>query len=683
VALLIVALLVVAQAFFLGCGIQVLPEAVYRSLLVVPLRLLMLLVKDITTHFGDRTLLDNVSFALRLGEKVALIGRNGSGKSTLLKIIAGLVEPDSGFVDRPSGLAYLKQEISIDPHLTVLEAAYTAFDRVREINAEIEKATTSLEHSKVDDEIMHLSQRVSELYAELDHFGAGTIEGDIEKVLKGLGFDDTTFNMQIGKLSGGWQMRVELAKLLLSRPDYILLDEPTNHLDMPSIIWLEKYLKASSTGILLVSHDKRFLDQLTDRTIEISLGKIYDLPLPYSKFMEERLKLKEIQLASFQNQQKDIERKEKLIDRFRAKASKASMAKSLERQLEKVEIIELEEEDTSVMKVRFPVLDRAPRLMVHIHNLSKHYGHKEVLKHIHFDLERHEKIAFVGQNGQGKTTLARLIAGQLSASSGKVEINEKVMMGYYAQNQTELFDPSKTVLQTIENQAAPEVRSRVRAILGSFLFSGEDADKKVSVLSGGERARLALACMILSQTNLLIMDEPTHHLDIQAKQRLKDALINYPGALIIISHDRDFLTSLTSRTIEFADGQIKEYLGDIDEMLSKKGIENLDALAKTQIIKQNIKEEGKKINAEEKKKELVSPVTTQERKNLQKRFSQIEKEISNSEAFIREKEVLLADPQFYMSPDFQTEVKNYENKKQELNKLMAEWEIVARKLENN
>ena len=644
----------------------------------------MLLVKDISTKFGDRTLLDNVSFAVRMGEKVALIGRNGSGKSTLLKIIAGLAEPDSGSVDRPSNLAYLKQEISIDPHLTVMEAAYSAFDKVADINAEIEKATLALETSKDDDEIMHLSQRVSELYGELDHMGAGSIEGDIEKVLKGLGFDDTTFHTQIGKLSGGWQMRVELAKLLLSRPDYLLLDEPTNHLDMPSIIWLEKYLKSSPTGTLVVSHDKRFLDQLTDRTIEISLGKIYDLPLPYSKFMEERFKLREIQLASFQNQQKDIERKERLIERFRAKASKASMAKSLEKQLDKVEIIELEEEDTSVMKVRFPVLDRAPRLMVHIHNLSKHYGHKEVLNHIHFDLERHEKIAFVGQNGQGKTTLAKLIAGQIVANSGKVEVNEKVMMGYYAQNQTELFNPVKTVLQTIEEQAAPEVRPRVRAILGSFLFTGEDADKKISVLSGGERARLALACMILSQTNLLIMDEPTHHLDIQAKQRLKDALINYPGALIIISHDRDFLTKLTSRTIEFAGGTIKEHLGDIDEMLSKKGIESLDAiaLAKTQ--------ETPKASKQPVVKEIpqaptvqVSPVNIQEKKNWQKRFAQIEKEIGICEIYIKEKEIQLADPEFYQTPDFHVEVKKYESRKEELNKLMAEWERLADKLGNN
>src|SRR5258706_5170949 len=364
----------------------------------------MLLVKDITTTFGDRTLLDRVSFALRYGEKAALIGRNGSGKSTLLRIIAGLSEADSGIVDRPAELTYLKQEISIDPQLTVMEAAYTAFDKVRAINAEIESITNSLQTSQDEENILHLSQRMHELYADLDHHGAETIEGDIEKVLKGLGFEESTFNTQIGQLSGGWQMRVELAKLLLSRPDYILLDEPTNHLDMPSIIWLEKYLKASSTGILLVSHDKRFLDQLTDRTIEISLGKIYDLPLPYSKFMEERQKLKEIQMASFQNQQKEIERKEKLIDRFRAKATKASMAKSLEKQLEKVEIIEVEEEDRSTMKVRFPVVDRAPRLMVHMSHLSKKYGTKIVLKEIEFELERAEKIAFVGQNGQGKTT---------------------------------------------------------------------------------------------------------------------------------------------------------------------------------------------------------------------------------------------------------------------------------------
>jgi ATP-binding cassette subfamily F protein 3 len=634
----------------------------------------MLLVKDITTNFGDRTLLDNVTFSLRMGEKVGLIGRNGTGKSTLLKMIAGLAEPDSGIIDRPSSMAYLKQEISIDPQLTVMEAAFSAFDRVKTINTELEKITNELEHSKHDDRIMELSQHMSELYAELDHLGAGTIEGDIQKVLKGLGFEDADFEKQIGQLSGGWQMRVELAKLLLSRPDYLLLDEPTNHLDMPSIIWLEKYLKTSATGILLVSHDKRFLDQLTDRTIEISLGRLYDMPLPYSKFMEERLKMREIQMASFQNQQKDIERKEKLIDRFRAKASKASMAKSLEKQLEKVELIELEDEDTSVMKVRFPVLDRAPRTMVHIKGLSKSYGPKEVLNEVEFDMERNEKVAFVGQNGQGKSTLAKLIGNKTEPTGGLLEVNEKVLLGYYAQDQTELFDTSKTVLQTIEELAAPEVRPRVRAILGAFLFSGEDSGKKVSVLSGGERARLALACMILSQTNLLIMDEPTHHLDIQAKQRLKDALMEYPGALIIISHDRDFLKGLTSRTLEFAGGKIKEYIGDIDEMLSKKGIESLDALAEIAAQKQ------KPTNGEEKKPPVINGITDQEKKNLQRRFSLVEKEISACEQFIKEKEVQLLDPEFYQSPDFQKTVKSYESKKLELDRLMLEWEGLAEKM---
>ena len=658
---------------------------VYEPLLGIPLTFptfapAMLLVKDINTKFGDRTLLDNVTFSLRMGEKVGLIGRNGTGKSTLLKIIAGLNEADSGLIDRPASMAYLKQEISIDPDLTVMEAAYAAFDRVKEINEEIEHTTHGLTHSTDDDHIMHLSQRISELYAELDHLGAGTIEGDIQKVLKGLGFDEEVFDKPVGQLSGGWQMRVELAKLLLGRPDYLLLDEPTNHLDMPSIIWLEKYLKSSEAGILLVSHDKRFLDQLTNRTIEISLGRLYDMPLPYSAFMEERQKYKEIQFASYQNQQKNIERTEKLIDRFRAKASKASMAKSLEKQLEKVEVIELEEEDNSAMKIKFPVLDRAPRTMIHAKNLSKNYGPKEVLRNVEFDLERNEKVAFVGQNGQGKSTLAKMIGGKTPPTDGLLEVNERVLMGYYAQDQTELFDGTKTVLHTIEALAAPEVRPRVRAILGAFLFSGEDSGKKVSVLSGGERARLALACMILSQTNLLIMDEPTHHLDIQAKQRLKDALMDYPGALIIISHDRDFLTGLTSRTLEFAGGQIKEYIGDIDEMLSKKGIENLDALSQAAALKTKTASENKLSNVAEAKPVQVSTISDQEKKNLQRRFGIVEKEISACEQFIKEKEVVLADPEFYQSPGFQKEVNSYEAKKAELERLMIEWEELAEKL---
>ncbi len=640
----------------------------------------MLLVKDISLKFGDRTLLDRVSFALRMGEKVALIGRNGTGKSTILKIIAGLAEADAGSIDRPQNMAYLKQEITIDPTLTVVEAAYTAFDRVQLIQQEIDQITSKLEHTTDEDQIMELSQKLSELYTELDHLGASSIEGDIQKVLKGLGFDEETFEKPVGELSGGWQMRVELARLLLGRPDYLLLDEPTNHLDMPSIIWLEKYLKASEAGILLVSHDKRFLDELTNRTIEISLGRLYDMPLPYSKFKEERQKLKEIQLASAQNQQKNIERTEKLIDRFRAKASKASMAKSLAKQLEKVEIIEVEEDDDSVMKVRFPVLDRSPRTMVQAEGLCKSYEVKEVLREVDFEIERNEKIAFVGQNGQGKSTLAKLIAGAIKPSGGSLEVNEKVMIGYYAQDQTEQFDTKKTVLQTIEELASPEIRPRVRGILGAFLFSGEDSGKKVSVLSGGERARLALACMILSHTNLLIMDEPTHHLDIQAKQRLKDSLMEYPGALIIISHDRDFLTGLTTRTIEFQDGRIKEYLGDIDEMLSRKGIETLDALALGAAGKEN-KSEDKKPNAGAKKiSQTNDGASPQDIKMMQRRFNIVEKDIGLCEADIQEREKLLADPDFYQSEGFQKEVDAYEAKKKELEKLMEEWESLAEKL---
>jgi ATP-binding cassette subfamily F protein 3 len=650
----------------------------------------MILVKDITLHFGERTLLDNVSFAVRQGEKVALIGRNGAGKSTLLKMIAGQVQADGGSIDTPANMAYLKQEISIDPNLTVVEAARSAFERVREIHTELEKIFETLGHSQDEELIMHLSQRMSELYAELEHLGEATIEGDIEKVLKGLGFDDEMFEKPIGQLSGGWQMRVELAKLLLSRPDYLLLDEPTNHLDMPSIIWLERYLKNSDTGIVLVSHDKRFLDQLTGRTIEISLGRVYDLPYPYSKFMEERQKYKEIQLASFENQQKEIERKEKLINRFRAKASKATMAQSLQKQLDKIEVIEIEDEDTSVMKVRFPVLDRSPRTMVEIKSLSKSFGPKEVLRSVDFMLEREEKIAFVGQNGQGKSTLAKLIAGRLEKTSGHLEVNERVMMGYYAQDQTELFDPSKTVLQTMEEQAAPEVRTRVRAILGSFLFSGEDSGKKVSVLSGGERARLALAGMILSETNLLIMDEPTHHLDIQAKQRLKDALASYPGAVIIISHDRDFLKGLTSRTIEFAGGATTEYIGDIDEMLAKKGIENLEAmdLERKNKAEDKVKAEEKakaevgedKAKAKVEVKAKVAEINPQEKKKLQNRFSQVERDIVNCENEIKNKETKLADPEFYGTPAFNQEVKAYEGLKVTLQNLSKEWESLVEKL---
>lgn len=628
----------------------------------------MLTLKDVSLQFGDRVLLDGVSFSVRPGEKVALIGRNGAGKSTLLKIIAGRQGADRGIIDRSGTLAYLRQEITIDPALSVREAAFTAFDRVLQVQRELEEVTEALHHPHPDDELMRLSERMTELYHELDHLGAHSIEGDIEKVLKGLGFDESTFGKAVGQLSGGWQMRVELAKLLLSRPDYLLLDEPTNHLDMPSIIWLERYLKSSSTGILLVSHDQRFLDQLTDRTIEISLGRIYDMPHSYSRFIEEREKLRDIQAAAYANQQKEIDRKEKLIDRFRAKATKASMAKSLEKQLDKMELIELEEFDTSTVKIRFPAMERAPRTLVEAKKLSKSYVDKRVLVDIDFILERNEKVAFVGQNGQGKSTLANLITGKLQSTSGILDVNERTRPGFYAQDQTERFDTGKTVLQTIEDVANPEMRPRVRSILGAFLFSGEDAEKKVSVLSGGERARLALACMILSPTNLLVMDEPTHHLDISAKHRLKEALMDYPGALIIISHDRAFLRGLTTRTLEFADGKVREYLGDIDEMLNRKGVETLD------VVQPGAPAPGEK-------SPLVEPVakrqgngpSPQAVKEIQRKVAKLEKEIGDLERALKTQEQQLADPAFYTSPDFHSAVLRYEEEKKRLEVHTAAW----------
>ncbi len=636
----------------------------------------MLTLKDISLHFGDRVLLDGVSFSVRPGEKVALIGRNGAGKSTLLKIIAGRQQADGGIIDRAGTLAYLRQEITIDPTLSVKDAAYTAFDRVLQVQRELDEVTDDLHHPHPEEELMRLSERMTELYHELDHLGANSIDGDIEKVLKGLGFDDTTFGKPVGQLSGGWQMRVELAKLLLSRPDYLLLDEPTNHLDMPSIIWLERYLKTSSTGILLVSHDQRFLDQLTDRTIEISLGRIYDMPYPYSRFMEEREKLREIQAAAYANQQKEIERKEKLIDRFRAKASKASMAKSLEKQLDKIELIELEDVDTSAVKIRFPAMERAPRTLVEAKHLDKSYGDKRVLVDVDFMLERNEKVAFVGQNGQGKSTLANLITGKIQPTAGHLDINERTSIGFYAQDQTERFDTSKTVLQTIEDVANPEMRPRVRAILGAFLFSGEDAEKKVSVLSGGERARLALACMILSPTNLLVMDEPTHHLDISAKHRLKEALLNYPGALIVISHDRAFLRGLTTRTLEFADGRIREYLGDIDEMLARKGVESLDLVQSRQQAKA-----AEQAKAQESAKTVAGPAAVPPvNKELQRKVAKLEKEIGEMEADLKVREAQLADPAFYASGDFQAAVRQYEDGKKRLEAKTTEWERLVEQM---
>jgi len=538
----------------------------------------MLNIHKLSIAFQGDYLFENISFRLKGGDRVGLIGKNGAGKSTLLKIIAGELEYDSGQVaeEKNLKLGFLKQDIDFVYGRTILEEAYEAFTEIKQLEARLEDINTQLaERTDYESEGYHqLMVDLNDVQHQYEILGGYNYQGETEKILQGLGFQREDFEKLTDTFSGGWRMRIELAKLLLQNNDILLLDEPTNHLDIESIIWLESFLKSYAGAVVIVSHDKMFLDNVTNRTIEISLGKIYDYPKPYSKYLVLREEMKTLQLASQKNQQKQIEQTEKLIEKFRAKASKATMAQSLIKKLDKIDRIEVDEDDNSVMAVNFPVSVVPGKVVIETHKVSKNYDKLQVLQNVNLQVERDSKIAFVGQNGQGKSTLAKIIVGELK-HEGNVKLGHNVQIGYFAQNQAEYLDGSKTVLDTMIDAANETNRSKVRDILGSFLFRGEEVDKYVRVLSGGERNRLALAKLLLQPLNVLVMDEPTNHLDIKSKNVLKEALIKFSGTLILVSHDRDFLQGLTNKVYEFKNKHIKEYLGDIDFFLEQRNIENL------------------------------------------------------------------------------------------------------------
>lgn len=541
----------------------------------------MLNIQNISIHFGGRYLFDNVSIAIGDSDRIGFIGRNGAGKSTMLKIIYGLETPETGKINKPNNykMGYLPQEITTDSTKTIYEEAESAMEDLKKLEDDINRYTKELE-TRTDyesDSYMKVIENLTEASDIYHRLGGQSIEGEIEKVLIGLGFDRSDFARGMNEFSGGWQMRVHLAKILLNRNDCILLDEPTNHLDIESIRWLEEFLKTYEGAILIVSHDKRFLDNITNRTIEFSLGKIYDLPYHYSKFVAERAYQKELTLAAFNNQQKQIAQQERFIERFKAKASFASRTQSRVKQLEKMEIIEVEEEDLSKMRFSLPDPPRSSRLIFETKNLSKKYDEKLVLNDINFAIERGEKVCFVGKNGEGKSTLSKILAGVESYSGGTLEIGT-INLGYFAQHQAELLDSEATVFETIERIATGEMRKKIRTILGAFLFRGDAIDKKVKVLSGGEKSRLSICKLLFQPLNVLIMDEPTNHFDMVSKDVLKNALMDFDGTLIIVSHDREFLTGLTNKTIEFKKGQIREYIGDINEFLAQQHIDSLDLL---------------------------------------------------------------------------------------------------------
>ena len=637
----------------------------------------MYYVRDISVKYGERSLLDEISFMISPKERIGLIGRNGAGKSTLLKIIAGEAKPDEGILEFPSKttVGYLRQEFELNETQTVLDETMTCHEEAFELQKQLDHLNVELttREDYESDSYSRMLEELAGLTGRLEHFNISTLEIETIKILKGLGFTDNDFQRRVSEFSGGWKMRIELSKLLLRKPDLLMLDEPTNHLDIESIIWLENYLLDYPGTVIVISHDIQFLENVCNRIIEVEMGGINDYKLKYSRFLEEKEKQKTIQIAAFENQQREIAQKEKTINRFMAKATKTKMAQSMQKQLDKVDRIEVPAEITKAMTIRFAEVPRSGRDVVRTVDVTKSFDGKLVFKDINITLERGDRVAFVGQNGQGKTTMAKIIAGLLSATSGKVEEGSNMHLSYYGQNQSELLDLKSTVMQVMEDKAPEEMRPRVRNILGSFLFSGDDAEKKVSVLSGGERARLAMASLIMKPCNFLILDEPTNHLDIYSKEILKNALKDYSGTLLVISHDREFLSGLTNKVIEFKDGSTKEYLGDIEYFLDKKKMDNMRSVELQ-------KSDATVLSINTVMTETKKPDTEDIRK-LKKQIQAAERDISKLENEIGLLEIKLSDPNFYTDPHFMEVNKKYKILQDSLGAKMLEWETLSFELE--
>ena len=627
----------------------------------------MLNIHNLTVSFGGTDLFSQITFKLDKGNRVGLVGKNGAGKSTLLKVISRDIENDGGTIafEKNVNIGFLRQDIDFIPGRTILQEAYQAFEEIVSLEEKLSTINNELA-TRTDYESDYYTQLIhdlDEVTTRYELLGGYNYQGDTEKILQGLGFQRADFDKLTDTFSGGWRMRIELAKLLLQKNDILLLDEPTNHLDIESIIWLENFLKSYAGAIVLVSHDKMFLDNVTNRTIEISLGKIYDYKKPYSQYLLLRNEIREKQLQSQKNQEKEIKAKEQLIEKFRAKANKASMAQSLIKQLDKVERIEVDVEDNAVMNVKFPISKQPGKIVIETEKLSKSYGDKHVLDNVNLMIERSSKIAFVGQNGQGKSTLAKMMVNEIDYV-GQLKLGHNVEIGYFAQNQAEYLDGEITLLETMESAANDSNRMRVRDMLGSFLFGGDDVEKKVKVLSGGERNRLAICKMLLSPFNVLIMDEPTNHLDIASKNVLKKALQQFEGTLILVSHDRDFLQGLTDKVFGFKDKVIKEYLGDIDYFLEAHKMENLrEAEKRTKVVEKKVsKKEAYQLSRQQEK----------ELKQLKNKLSKIERTIAAIE-----KEIIDMDMQ--LEKDYEATSSNsdffkkYQECKDTLDSQMEDW----------
>jgi len=626
----------------------------------------MLQVQNLSHYFGAHKLFENLNFQIFDKAKIGLVGRNGTGKTTLFKIINKDLKATEGNIITPGvySIGYLKQFLESDNEITVRQATkkvYAEYYDSQEKLIEIEK---KLANSTTDS--AELLNKYDELTVKISSF-IQQPEKEIELVLKGLGFKDTDLDRKIAEFSGGWKMRVELAKLLLARHELILLDEPTNHLDIESIIWFENYLQKYTGSYILISHDKRFLDNTVNQIYDLYKGKLEVYHGNYTKFLKEKEERNEILKSSSENQKKKLEDRQKLVDRFRAKASKAKMAQSIQKQIDKEEIIDYDDGEFSAFNLKWGEVPRAGRDIVTARGVSKSYGDNLIFSNVNLGIEREEKIAFIGQNGMGKTTLLKIIAKQINLSEGVCDLGSNVSTYYFAQDQTDSLDISRTVLQTIEENSEEKYRTKLRSILGAFLFSGEDVDKKVSVLSGGEKSRLAMACMMCNTFNFLILDEPTNHLDMMSKNILKSALMDYKGTLLIVSHDREFLSGLSTKTYEFRAGEVKEYLGDIDYVLEKRGMDFRELQLNTG--KGGEKTQNKNQNYHKRKK-------------LTRLVSNLEKKIEKYESSIAEIHSKLADPEVYNSEEYVPLSKKLKEAEQELEKKMEEWEAASANLES-
>ena len=624
-------------------------------------------------QFTGEDLFTDINFMIREKDRIGLVGKNGAGKTTLIRLLCGLEQPYKGDVIMSDDvtIGYLPQEKNVHSTKTVLDEAMTAFEEYYEIERQLAKLQDELSNREDYESASYqrLCEKMSHLNERLSIMGGHSIEGEAEQILIGLGFDHNDMQRKMNEFSNGWQMRVELAKILLRKPKLLLLDEPTNHLDIESIQWLEGFLKNYYGAIFMVSHDRAFLDHITIRTIEISCAKIYDYKCSYSEFIERREERIDIQKAAYDNQQREIKEIEAFIERFRYKATKAKQVQSRVKQLEKMDVVQIDDQDKSAMHFKFPPAPHSGKVTLELNNVSKSYGEKNILNNINLLIPRGEKIAFVGRNGEGKSTLSKIIAGVLDYE-GEVKLGHEVQIGYYAQNQQDMLDPEKTVFETLDDVATGDMRVKVKSLLGAFLFSGEAIEKKVKVLSGGEKARLSLAKMLLFPTNLLILDEPTNHLDMLSKDILKSALIQFDGTLIIVSHDRDFLQGLTNKVYEFKKPNIKEYIGDIYDFLEEKKMKELDDLNKKQKSQpvENIVSQGK-LDYELKKQ------NDREIKRLEREIKKIEEQIEAVELEIAEMDDIMSSPDKYPDETLDNDWYNrYGEKKMRLQNLMEQWE---------